>query len=214
MMAIRTSQPPTPSTSGFGAIRPPNSTASSPIVRLMRPSPSGSPDDHFRAQTHPLPTPIDTPRAICPGPAAMGRSVSEPQSLSDLGGFGPHQVPRDGVISVARGRRGGGGRPRAATVSLQPPNNLGDTRRGRSPGPRPSLLALRSSNSSSVGLGTANQVAQTSSEPDVERAEEGEAEVTQDGGEAVRRDLGIRDLFRSRRGRGRGRPSRGRATTH
>lgn len=220
MVRVRTSQPTTPSTGRFDSIRRPTSTATTPIARFMQAL--NSPEEETAARTHPLPTPVPSDVPLLPAPQ-MSRSVSEPQALSDLGGFAPHQMPRgrSGSISLVRGR--GLARPRSATVNLQPPIGFGDGRRGRSPGPR--LPPLRASSSSLLGLAAAGRLRRgstTASATDFRAAGES-AETTSvnesedgQGGSVVRRDLGIEDMFRSSRGRGRGRgrPNRGRATTH
>ena len=207
-MRVRTSQPTTPSTARFDSIRRPTSSANTPITRLIQPL--SSPEDEISTRTHPLPTPIPFDKSP-PNAPSMARSVSEPQGLSDLGGFAAHQMVRgrSGSISVNRGFRGG--RPRSATVNLQHPTGFGEGRRGRSPGFRPT--ALRASNPNflasasidrhAVGVGAGVET-MTSSVPGEE----------DQGGSMVRRDLGIGDMFRSGRGRGRGRPHRRRSTTH
>ena len=205
---MRTSQPPTPSTAQFDSMRRATSSSTTPVTRLVQPL--SSPEDGTASRTHPLPTPVPFDRSPTQ-PPSMARSVSEPQALSDLG-FAAHQSQmargRSGSISVVRGSRGG--RPRSATVNLQQTTGFGESRRGRSPGSRPTtlrasnpnLLASASTVRPSAGVG--GEVLST------DTAQEEDDQV----GSVVRRDLGIGDMFRSSRGRGRGRPHRGRSTTH
>lgn len=202
-MRVRTSQPPTPSTSRFDTIRRTISSSTTPITRLIQPL--SSPEDGTSARTHPLPTPIPFDRSP-PHPPSMARSVSEPQALSELGGFAAHQVARgrSGSISVMRGFRGG--RPRSATVNLQQPTGFGEGRRGRSPGFRPTALRASNPNFLATAPVDRRQPGDTTGSADGDEDDQ--------GGSLVRRDLGIGDMFRSGRGRGRGRPYRGRSTTH
>lgn len=215
-MKVRTSQPPTPSTGHFGSVRKATSSASTPVVsRLLQPL--SSPDDQLAIQTHPLPTPIS--RTAPPSPRALARSISDPH-LIEIEGFGAHQVARSrtGSISVNRG-----GRPvrlRAATINnsarpilnLQPPTGFGDARRGRSPGPRPSPLGSAKPSLSHLNLG---QHSAPSTVPPASESGSEDRQVSENrDSDVVRRDLGIRDMFRGSRGRGRARPGRGRSTTH
>jgi hypothetical protein len=130
-------------------------------------------------------------------------------------------------------------RPRAATGSttaaerlanLPTPLSFGEMRRGRSPGPR--SAGLGSGRPSPLGLtprpllparSISNDLLNTPDVPtdvDQESAESevlpelaAQTEVAEEEG-VVRRDLGLRGVFPSRRGQRRGRPGRGRAITH
>lgn len=237
MRPIRSSQPPTPTTAnsrhfatGSSQPRPPTSSSTT-LPRLTMPMPSFFPILNTGAQTVPLPTPVPLPD---PQPVAafqMARSVSEGQSLD----FGVHQLGRSGSggIVVQRGR--GTLRPRANTSAniidrsglTLTPADPGAVRRGRSPGPRfPGLVPARPLNDGLgiIGGGSGSAIASRSlsgesfAEPDVptdvdHESNEGETvRVEEDG--VVRRDLRLRNGWPTRRGRGRGRPGRGRAVTH
>jgi hypothetical protein len=132
-------------------------------------------------------------------------------------------------------------RPRAATgattvaersANLPTPLGFGETRRGRSPGPRsaglgsgrpsplgltprPLLPARSISNDLLDAPDVPTDVDQESTDGDVvsEIVPKVQDEAAEEEG-VVRRDLGLRGVFPSRRGQRRGRPGRGRAITH
>jgi hypothetical protein len=250
MRPLRTSQPPTPTTAqsrNFPTAHRTTSSLSTPLPRSRMPVPpflppaprTHHPEDSPQegAKTLPLPTPESTtPRPQFPVP--MARSISEPQGLSDLSGFAPHQMARgrSGGVSVNRGRSN---RPRAATGSgsaiiaerlagLPVPIGFAETYRGRSPGPRIGGLSGRPSPLGSTTdlrpLLPARSISNglISPTPDVptdvdQESNDGELVPSNAGAQeegVVRQDLGIQGLFTGRRGRGRGRPGRGRAITH
>lgn len=151
--------------------------------------------------------------------------------------FAAHQIARgrSGSISVDRGRIN---RPRAATstttaaerlANLPTPLSFGETMRGRSPGPRsaglgsgrpsplgaprPLLPARSISNDLLNAPDVPTDVDQESPDGEVTTEMVHQAEVAEEEG-VVRRDLGLRGVFPSRRGQRRGRPGRGRAITH
>jgi hypothetical protein len=130
-------------------------------------------------------------------------------------------------------------RPRAATGSttaaerlenLPTPLSFGETRRGRSPGPR--SAGLGSGRPSPLGLTPRPLLPARSISTDLLHAPDVPTDVDQESAESevlpelvpqteaaeeegvVRRDLGLRGVFPSRRGQRRGRPGRGRAITH
>lgn len=154
-----------------------------------------TPQAHTGARTQPLPTPIPLPNVPQPanrvpsphGGGGIARSVSAP-TLD----WGEHQLPRDGQGGIVVRR------PRANTLATR----ADMARRGRNlaniaPLPIPPAPAGQ--------LGLAAALASGSA---IDSGDESEGPV-------VRRDLGIRELYRgNNRSRGRGRPGRGRATTH
>ena len=250
MRPLRTSQPPTPNTAHsrqFPVIQRSTSSTSNPLPKLRLPMPpfpfstlttqhSAHEAEREGAKTQPLPTPVLTRPA---NPVPMARSVSEPQGISDMNQFAAHQIARgrSGGISVDRGRMN---RPRAATGSVIAAERLanlsiplvsGETRRGRSPGPR--SAGLGSGRPSPLGLNPrpllparaiSNDLLNAADVPtDVDQeSTDGEIvepvlapsqiEVAEEEG-VVRRDLGLRGIFPNRRGQRRGRPGRGRATS-
>lgn len=251
MRPLRTSQPPTPSTAHSRQVptfQRSTSSTSTPLPKLRLPMPpfpfptldsqnSGDESGEAGAQTQPLPTPVLT-RA--PGPVPMARSVSEPQGISDMNQFAAHQIARgrSGGISIDRGRMN---RPRAATgsvtaaerlVNLSTSVGFGETRRGRSPGPRSSGLIPGKPSSiaplhrpsfptRSISTDLLNppdvptDVDQESTDGEVTPDPESQAQqedMREEEG-VVRRDLGLRGVFPSRRGQRRGR-GRGRAMNH
>lgn len=248
MKPIRNSQPPTPSTAHsrhFPTIQRSTSSTSTPLPRLRMPLPpfalstldTNDPSPHREgAKTHPLPTPVS---ARPPNPVPMARSVSEPQGISDMNQFAAHQIARgrSGGISVDRGRMN---RPRAATgsttaaermINLPTPLGFGETRRGRSPGPR--SAGLGSGRPSPLGLTPRPLLSARSISNDLLNAPDVPTDVDQESNDGevlpelvaqdevvakdegvVRRDLGLRGVFPSRRGHRRGRPGRGRAIAH
>jgi hypothetical protein len=236
MRPVRTSQPPTPTTANSrqfeSTSKRPISSASTPLPRLAMPMPFFSPITNTGAQIVPLPTPVPTFEPIPPSPFPMARSVSEPHGMNL--DFGAHQLGRGGstTVVVQRGRRTT--RPRAATSAnlaegrglMITPVNI-EARRGRSPGPRSAGLGSGRPSFTRGGSATATFTVDrtisnnlTIAAPDVpvdvdQESPEGESAVvpTEEEG-VVRRDLGLREGWPSRRGRGRGRPGRGRATTH
>jgi hypothetical protein len=130
-------------------------------------------------------------------------------------------------------------RPRAATgttaatgrlANLPTPLSFGEMRRGRSPGPRsaglgsgrpsplgltprPLLPARSISNDPLNAPDVPTDVDQESPEGEVPPELVPQTQVEEEEG-VVRRDLGLRGVFPSRRGQRRGRPGRGRAITH
>jgi hypothetical protein len=241
MRPIRSSQPPTPTTansrhfaSSSGITKTKNPSSSPTRPRLAMPIPSFSPILNTGAQTVPLPTPVLLPNPQSLTRVPMARSVSEGQNLE----FGAHQLGRggggQGGIIVQRGRTTM--RPRANTSAnlaqgtglTLTPADFGVVRRGRSPGPRSAGLGSGRPPRSGIGFfgggsGSGSAIASKSlsgesvAEPDVpvdvdQESSEGEAVRAEEEG-VVRRDLGLRDGWPTQRGRGRGRPGRGRAIT-
>jgi len=228
----------------FPVIRRSTSSTSTPLPKMRLPMPpfalsaletQASSPEREGSRTQPLPTPVLNHPSI---PVSMARSISEPQGLSDMNQFAAHQIARgrSGSISVDRGRMN---RPRAATGSttaaerladLPTPLSFGETMRGRSPGPRsaglgsgrpsplgitprPLLPARSISNDLHNAPDVPTDVDQESPDGEVPTELVPQAEATEEEG-VVRRDLGLRGIFPSRRGQRRGRPGRGRAITH
>jgi hypothetical protein len=228
----------------FPIIQRSTSSTSTPLPKMRLPMPPfafstldtrDSSPEREGSKTQPLPTPVLTRP---PNPVPMARSVSEPQGLSDMNQFAAHQIARgrSGSISVHRGRMN---RPRAATgtttaaerlANLPTPLSFGEMRRGRSPGPR--SAGLGSGRPSPLGLTPRPLLPARSISNDLLNAPDVPTDVDQESAESevlpelvpqtgvaeeegvVRRDLGLRGVFPSRRGQRRGRPGRGRAITH
>ncbi|WWD16367.1 hypothetical protein CI109_100793 [Kwoniella shandongensis] len=152
----------------------------------------------------PPPTTSPHPSPIRPSAPNLGRSASEPRALSDLG-FANHQIP-SGVSSIVVAR-GGYGRSRSATTlerfSTIPDSTL-EARRGRSPGP--SALNLARKNEVKVFDDDYEDGQGTNTSSPGERRDEGDV-AAQD---VVRRDLGLKGLYRTSPGRGRSRGARSR----